>query len=631
MSSVHSSTVGFVREWRIEGLWRLYPERPRITVGLGTCGKAAGGEEVYAAIADYLQEQGVDAVLEAVGCRGACWAEPLVEVQNPGCGRALYGNVSAGEVGKLMDSIVCSKPYAKKLIGYQYRDDFPLLAENSGIALFEGDIEQLPFFGIQDRRVSGKCGHVHPVSVEEYAAYGGYAALSKALDSLTPDQVVDEVAASGLRGRGGAGYPTGQKWRAVSTADSEAKYVIANADEGDPGAFMDRNIMEGDPHALIEGMALAGYAVGARQGYVFTRAEYPLATRTLKDAIEEARAHGILGEHVLGSDFCFDMRVVESAGAYVCGEATALIRALEGFPPRPKSRPPHLSERGLWGKPTCLNNVETLANVPLVVMRGADWFREIGTAASPGTKLFSVAGCVDKTGLLEVPMGISVDDIVAASSDDGVGADVRACQVGGPSGVLLPRENTWSLDFEGLESAGGSIGSGGLIFLGVRDCVVETVRYLTEFSRRESCGQCRSCREGLGQCSDMLQAFVEGCATDSVLDELCTCAKELETGSRCGLGRMAARPILSSLRFFEDEYRAHIQGECPGMVCKSLIEFSVVPEKCPGCRCCKPTCPTNAMQGRFGKPYSIDKRLCIRCWMCTATCPYDAIRVHART
>lgn len=626
------SCVETVRAWRREGLEALYPERLRITVGMGTCGRAAGAADTLAAIENAVAEQGIAADVVPVGCRGACWAEPLVEVHRPEQGRAVYGKVLASDVAGILRDIQSGAFCYKKLIGFQYRDDFPLIAENSGVDFDDRNIQDLPFFAVQNRRVTGKCGHILPSSVEQYAAYGGYFALAHALEDMQPEELIGEVEKSGLRGRGGAGFPTGAKWRAVFNAASDTKYIIANADEGDPGAFMDRGLIEGDPHALIEGMLIAGYALGAQRGYVFIRSEYPLAIETLEAALEAARAAGILGESVMGTRFAFDIRIVKSAGAYVCGEATALVKAMEGVPGRPRKRPPHLAESGLWGRPTCLNNVETLANIAPIVLRGAAWFREVGTSESPGTKTFSIAGSINKTGLVEIPLGTPVETLLAAitpTAGDAGGESLKACQIGGPSGVVLPADMDFKLDFEDLARVGGSIGSGGLVFLGQRDCVVETVKYLTEFSLEESCGQCCLCQDCLSRCSEILQLITLGQADPALLDELRQKALRLEEKAFCGLGRMSARPILSSLRFFEEEYRAHLELSCPGMVCKKLISFSVIDKNCPGCRCCKPTCPTNAIGGRFGKPYVINDRLCIRCWMCTATCPYDAIEVHA--
>ncbi|WP_165171635.1 NADH-ubiquinone oxidoreductase-F iron-sulfur binding region domain-containing protein [Adlercreutzia sp. ZJ242] len=628
---------GIVDRLRREGEVRLRPPHLRISVGMGTCGRAAGSEEVFLALCDGIDRLGLSADVVQVGCRGACWAEPLVEVFVPGAGRAVYGPVYSSRVDELL------KPLAKGALpewlplSTSSSDDRPLLGDSvpSGASSFVAAPDD-SLDRIQEKRILGKCGLIVPSSASEYAACGGYAALVRALDDLAPTDVITMIEKSGLRGRGGAGFPTGRKWQLAHDAPSEEKYVIANGDEGDPGAFMDRGIMEGDPHALIEGMLISGYAIGAAKGYVFTRSEYPQACETLQSALSEARATGLLGSDIGGTGFSFDISVIRSAGAYVCGEGTAMVAAMEGYPGRPRRRPPHLSERGLWGLPTCMNNVETLANVPFVVCRGPEWFRSIGTPESPGTKVFSIAGNVARPGLVEVPMGVPMKKLAcalgSAGSDSGkkpceAGGEVeaKAYQVGGPSGVLLPAHLDFNLDFESLGEAGGSIGSGGIVFLGERSCVVDTVRYLTEFSRDESCGRCPACRDGLARAASLLEDITSGNASLESLEKLAETAQHIEKNSLCGLGRLSTRPIVSSLRYFRDEYAAHVERCCPGLTCQSLIRYEIDSAICTGCRCCKLTCPANAIRGRYGKPSTIVERLCLKCGMCTATCPYAAV------
>lgn len=637
------ATTGLSRKvarLREAGERRLRPENVRIAVGMGTCGRAAGASEVFDALCDGVLERGMDARVVRVGCRGLCWAEPLVEVQLPGRGIAVYGPVRFEHVGRMLDRFAVGELYDKDILLVLDRDERPLLGDALSLgegfsghsAALHAKLSAASLWSVQKRRVMSKLGRIAPASIDEYAALGGYAALVQVVESMTPDEVLRVIEESGLRGRGGAGFPTGRKWRLTAESDFSAgiKYIIANADEGDPGAFMDRGLLEGDPHAVIEGMMIAGYAMGARKGYIYTRSEYPHAAETLQRAIEQARGAGILGVPLGVCGFSFDLEVIRSGGAYVCGEGTALVRALEGYPGRPRKRPPHLTERGLWGCPTCMNNVETLANVPLVVARGATWYRTCGTEESAGTKIFSIAGDAAYPGLVEVPFGMPVSSLLDAL---GVGAyDAHEClakalQIGGPSGVILPVAQEFSLDFESLDAYGGSIGSGGIVVLGMRSCVVDTVKFLTAFCLKESCGQCKACRDGLGHAVEILERFCEGEASEDDLCALADVAQALEEGSLCGLGRMAARPIQSSLRFFKGEYAAHMQGSCPGLTCKKLIRFCVNAKKCIGCRCCKPTCPTNAMKGRYGKPSNVIERLCIRCWMCASTCPYGAVDV----
>lgn len=640
-----------VEEVRQRGMEEIYPDCPRFAVGMGTCGRASGAEAVAEALVAEVDSRGLDAEVVPVGCNGMCWAEPLVSMYLPERGRALYGDVIADDVSALVQGALEGTFPEKKLVGVKYIDEVPSLGTAHGVVpdVFP-NIDELPSLAFQNRRLLARCGIIAPCSVRHYAAFGGYFGIAKALDEMTPDQVLDEVSSAGLRGRGGAGFPTGKKWRAVAEAPGKVKYVIANGDEGDPGAFMDRALMEGDPHAIIEGMLIAAYAVGAKQGYVFTRGEYHLAVETLNKAIDEARKAGFLGADILGSSFTFDIAVVESPGAYVCGETTAMIRTMEGFPGRPVKRPPYAAQSGLWEKPTCVNNVETFANVPLIVTRGAQWYRKAGTGESPGTKLFSLAGFGSASGLVEVELGTPIEQLnsivgadagdagaPAASTSPDVSVDASALladahphayQIGGPSGILIPADAGVTLDYETLSQKGGSIGSGGIVALGAHSCVVEVVRYLVGFSASQSCGQCPSCKRSLGRCAELLGEICEGKGTEETLDELVSEADKSEKHSLCGLGRMATRPIRSSLSYFADEFRAHLKGTCPGRVCKELISFSVIEKNCPGCRCCKPSCPSNAIRGRYGKPFHIDTRLCVRCWMCTVTCPYHAIAVR---
>jgi len=614
---------------RQAGWQQIYPTSPRVTIGMATCGRAAGAPQVHAEFQRRIESDHLPVELAAVGCAGMCWAEPQVEIQLPGFSRAVYGGVKPEQVTSLLQGLSSGSLPEQGLLGWIDEDWYPALDRIVQMDPVAGpNLADHPYLASQTRLISSSWGHIQPWSASEYAATGGYEALDRALHTCQPDELIDTIEASGLRGRGGAGFLAGRKWWATRNGRPGVRYVIANADEGDPGAYMDRGLLESDPHRVLEGLALAAYAIGASQGYIFTRSEYPLAIATLERAIAEAEEYGLLGEDILGSSWSFRVGIVRSAGAYVCGEETAMIRAIEGYRGDPRSRPPYPAERGLWGAPTCVNNVETLANVPFILLRGPDWFRQFGTANSPGTKIFSLVGSIDRPGLIEVPMGTSmrtvVDDIGGHATDQ-----PRAFQIGGPSGAILPPSlGELPLDYEGLAEVGGIMGSGGIVILGQRACVVDTARYFVNFSVQESCGKCTACRDGLVFCLAILDKVCSGQAQTEDMEELERLCEYIATNSLCGLGKMAPRPVITSLRYFRDEYAAHLGGHCPGFVCKALIHFEVIAAKCPGCRCCLPTCPTNAMQGRFGKPYTIVQRLCDKCWMCTYTCSYNAIQVY---
>ncbi len=641
---------------RERGWERLYPdERIRITVGLGTCGISAGAQTVFERLSARVEELDIDADIVPVGCAGMCYAEPLVTVSIPGWPRAVYENVDEQTCDAITKALARSRYAKNNRMGFVYRDwleDFGTwidLIEMDGEEDEEetcpDDIARLPFLRSQEKRLSASWGRITPWSVEEYVAEGGYAALAKALFELGPRDMIDEVIASGLRGRGGAGFPTGDKWQAVTLEEDETRYVIANADEGDPGAYMDRGLMESDPHRLIEGMAIAARAIGAHYGFVFTRAEYPGAIRSIERALAEAREHGIIGKDVLGSGWSFDIEVVQSAGAYICGEEGAMLEALEGKRPDPRPKPPYPAHAGFEGHPTCINNVETLANVPSIILHGAEHFRSCGTKESPGTKVFSLAGTIKHAGLIEVPMGTPlstvVEDIAQIAkenlhnivfpedsnfSEDRDASDGIAVQVGGPSGAILPLTlDGLTLDYEGLVDAGGIMGSGGIVVLGRRACVVDTIRYFLEFSARSSCGRCFACRELLAQAAQIVGDICAGKGYESDLAQLEELAKRIPRGSKCGLGKMAANPLTSGLRYFRDDFEAHLHGSCPHLVCKELMHFEVVAKACPGCLCCLPSCPTGAIKGSFGKPFVIDQEKCTKCWMCVSMCPYPAL------
>lgn len=629
-----------IDDLRDAGWDRLYPhDRLRINVGMASCGQAAGAQALFDALTVWAQKSSLPIDVHAVGCMGLCWAEPLVEFQLPGMPRAVYGKLDKVSCEAVFET-VCKGEYPEKhRIGLIYRDWFEGFDDWVELADADGgeDLSSLPYLKVQTKRVSAAWGHIEPWSLEEYCAVGGYRALQRVLDEMTPNEVIDLIDSSGLRGRGGAGFPTGRKWRMAAEAVSgDLRYVIANADEGDPGAYMDRGLMESDPHRLIEGMAIAAFAVGASEGYVFTRAEYPRATAVLELALSEAREGGLLGREVIGSAFSFDITIVRSAGAYVCGEETAMISVLEGNRPDPRRKPPYPTESGLFGRSTCVNNVETLANVPSIILHGSERFRSLGTEESPGTKVFSLAGKIKYPGLVEVPFGMPLVDLVESIAQieeqnlrNIVYEEKRntfAAQIGGPSGAILPLyHKDLRLDFEGLTAAGGIIGSGGIVFLGHLTCIVDTVRYFLEFSARESCGQCRSCREGLSEAVWLLTEICSGRGERSMIDRLDRLCETIPKGSRCGLGKMSVMPLKSGLAFFREVFEEHIDGTCRGLVCKDLMHFQVIESACPGCLCCLPSCPTGAIKGRFGKPFHINQEMCSKCWMCVSQCPYPAL------
>ena len=608
----------------------LYPNTVRVTVGMATCGRAAGALEVFNTLRNLVEGSDFEIELVEVGCAGLCWAEPLVEIQLPGQGRAIYSNVESSFANTLFSGIASGNLPEEKLLGVIYSDYFPVL--DTEVQLSGGktwDKSGLPYLADQTRLVMSNCGHIQPWSIHEYQATGGYLALNHVLKEITPEEVINCIEASGLRGRGGAGFPTGLKWRLTRNNSSGLSYIIANADEGDPGAYMDRALLESDPHRVLEGIMIASYAVGASRAYIFTRSEYPLAIATLQRAIKAAESQGILGDHALGSDFSLTIKIIRSAGAFVCGEETAMIHAMENYRGDPIPRPPYPSEHGLWNAPTCVNNVETLATIPLIVARGPDWFRQFGTEKSPGTKIFSLVGAIERPGLIEVPLGISLKTIV-----EGIGGltddPPKAVQIGGPSGGILPISLAEvPVDYESMTALGAIMGSGGLVVLGQKQCVVDTVRYLVSFSSRESCGKCTPCRDGLIYCKNLLDRITNGNADPSVLDELEEVGIYISRNSLCGLGRTASSPILTSLRYFKSEFEQHLEGHCLALVCKPLVQFNVNAEKCQGCRCCTLKCPGSAIKGRFGKPSQIVGRLCTKCWMCTVTCPYGAINVSS--
>jgi NADH-quinone oxidoreductase subunit F len=591
-----------------------------ILVGTATCGRAAGSMAVLEAFRQEIDRLTVEARVSEVGCMGLCSQEPLVVIIKPGDFSVCYHHVTPQTVPQLMERYVCGEdPCLELALG--------TVAGGGGQAVFIPELEQ---FNYQSRELLRNCGYNSPLEINHYIASGGYRGLVKALD-MEPTQIIKDLEKSGLRGRGGAGYPTAAKWTACSQARGSIKYVICNADEGDPGAFMDRILLESDPHAILEGMIIAGYTIGAKRGYIYIREEYPLAIERTNLAISQSRRLGILGRHVLDTDFSFTVEIVRGAGAFVSGEETAMIAAMEGRRSWPEHRPPYPSQAGLRGKPTLVDNVKTLAYVPIILQRGWRRFHAIGTKESPGTALFALAGKLENTGLAEVPMGTSLRTLVY-DVGGGIrrGRAFKAVQIGGPSGGCLPEGllNT-PIDFDSLKEAGAIMGSGGIIVMDEDNCMVDTAKYFVDFSRQESCGKCTFCRIGTSHMHSILEDITQGKGSLKSLEELRELAEDVQSGSLCSLGRMSPNPALTTLRYFRDEYNAHVlERRCPAGVCKDLIAYYILPEKCyKGCDHCVLACPAEAVFSDEKGLKVVDQLKCTKCGSCELVCPaeYNAV------
>jgi NADH-quinone oxidoreductase subunit F len=590
--------------------------RPVVYVGAGSCGLAAGAAEVIEAVEGYLAAKQVDAQLLKVGCIGPCYLEPLVDVQIPGTPRVSYSNATPELVRLLLDSFLAKgEVYQRHLVGHFSDNGF------TGAPRFFDH----PMLKQQVRIVLRNCGIIDPENVDHYLARDGYKALEKCLSTPWND-VLEIVKGSGLRGRGGAGFPTWRKWSVCRETKSDTRYLICNADEGDPGAFMNRSLIEGDPHAVLEGMLIAAYTMGASKGFVYIRAEYPLAIRRLKRAIDQMRELGLLGRGILGSDFDFDINIKEGAGAFVCGEETALIASIEGKRGMPRTRPPFPAVAGLWGKPTIINNVETLGTLPNIIRNGAQWYSEYGTETAKGTKTFSLVGKLRRTGLIEVPLGMTVRSVIY---DIGGGSvkGFKAVQTGGPSGGCLGEEFLDTpIDYETLGAAGSIMGSGGLIVLDRNTCIVDTAKYFLNFTQAESCGKCVPCRVGTRHLVDILERISQGKGEVSDLGRLERLAVAIKGGALCGLGQTAPNPVLTSLKYFRDEFLAHItEKRCPAAVCRDLVHYRIIKDKCTGCQRCVKVCPTGAITGPRSEPHNLDMSKCIKCRSCYEICRFDAI------
>lgn len=596
---------------------------PHILIGTATCGKVSGAMSVLDAITASLDRLGIKATITQVGCFGMCYAEPTMDIALPSMPRVSYGFMTPDKAGRIIEDYI---------IGGDPRSDLALCTIGEGRIEGIPAFDEMPMLKGQRRIALRNCGHINPLRISHYIARGGYAGLHRALTGLSPQQVIDEVMRSGLRGRGGAGFPTGQKWQFCHDAKGSPKYVICNADEGDPGAFMDRSILEGDPHSVIEGLVLAAYAIGAADGYVYVRAEYPLAVSTVKYAVEQAREHGFLGRNIMGSGFDFDIHIKEGAGVFVCGEETALMASIEGKRGMPRSRPPFPAISGLWGKPTNINNVKTLAMASYILAGSADEYAGIGTDKSKGTCVFALAGNINHLGLIEVPMGTPLQDVIFGIGG-GIpkGQKLKAVQVGGPSGGCLPAVmSDIGLDYESLVKSGAIMGSGGMIAMDQGNCMVDVARYFLSFVQAESCGKCVPCRLGTRQMLNILERITRGDGRPEDIPLLEELAKQIKSASLCALGGTSPNPVLTTLKYFRDEYEAHIiDKRCPAGVCKSLITYSIVNNKCNGCRLCVKACPAQAITfAGKRQPVLLDEGLCNRCGICRDVCKLDAVEVR---
>ncbi len=609
------TSVNELEDFRSKIQSDMDPDRPRITVCGGTGCHASGCKEVASTFEESLKSGGLADRVDLVitGCHGFCERGPIVIIYPQGI---FYQKVTPDDVGEIIDTTVENGGIVERL---QYKD--PVTNE---VKVHEEDI---PFYQKQKRLVMGNNTSIDPTNIKDYIAVSGYSALAKVLGS-TPEAVIDEVKKSGLRGRGGGGFQTGPKWESTRNAPGDVKYVICNADEGDPGAYMDRSILEGNPHSVLEGMIIGAYAMGANEGYIYVRNEYPLAVANITTAIRQARENGLLGDNIMGSGFGFDVKVNRGGGAFVCGESTALMASLEGKPGEPRAKYIHTSEKGLWDRPSNLNNVETWANIPLIINNGADWYSAIGTESSKGTKVFSLVGKINNTGLVEVPMGMTLREIIF-DIGGGIpdGKAFKAVQTGGPSGGCIPESLIdLPVDYDRLTEVGSMMGSGGMIVMDEDTCMVDVARYFINFLMEESCGKCVPCREGLLHMGEILTDITEGRGRMEDLDLIQDLSEVLKDASLCGLGKTAPNPVMSTLKYFRDEYEAHIKDhKCPAGVCTELITYSINAGNCTGCGLCLKKCPTEAITGETKQPHVLDAGKCIKCGICYDVCKFDAV------
>jgi len=618
-----------LNQLRDENKERIKNSKCRILICAGTGCLAGGSGEIYKKISEMVADNPNVEVhfgpeiahgdgpieVKKSGCHGFCEMGPLMRIEPLGI---LYTKVKVDDCQEIFEKTIKNGEIISRLLYKQNGVEYPKQ-------------EEIPFYKKQTRLVLENCGHIDAEHIEESLANDGYQALAKVLLEMTPDEVIQVIYDSNLRGRGGGGFQTGYKWKQVARQLEKIRYVVCNGDEGDPGAFMDRSIMEGDPHKMIEGMMIAAYAVGAQEGYVYVRAEYPLAISRLKKAIKDAENAGLLGDNIMGTDFSFHLHINRGAGAFVCGEGSALTASIEGNRGMPRVKPPRTVEKGLFEKPTVLNNVETYANVPMIILNGAEWFKNIGPQNSPGTKAFALTGSVKNTGLIEVPMGTTLREVIfeigGGIKDDG---EFKAVQIGGPSGgCLISPHLDVSLDFDSLKKMGAMIGSGGLVVMDSNTCMVEVARFFMNFTQNESCGKCVPCREGTKRMLEILERIVAGEGTVDDLDLLEELAVMITDTALCGLGKSAALPVMSTLKIFRDEYLEHVvDKKCKSGTCTNLRHFVIDPVKCKGCSKCARNCPVNAISGKIKEPYTIDSSVCIKCGACESACPFGAIHVE---
>ena len=589
--------------------------RAHVLVCGGTGCSSSGSAELIKRFEEQIAKNGLDKEVKVVrtGCFGLCEAGPVVIVYPEG---TFYSRIKVDDVDEIVSEHLLKGRIVQHLIYKEKADEEQ-----------HSTLENIDFYRPQLRLALRNCGRIDPENIDEYIAFDGYRALGKALTEMTPQQVIDEVLKSGLRGRGGAGFPTGKKWQFAAASKADQKYMVCNADEGDPGAFMDRSVLEGDPHAVLEAMAIGGYAIGASVGYIYVRAEYPIAVKRLQIAIDQAREYGLLGEHIFGTDFSFDIFIRLGAGAFVCGEETALMHSIEGGRGEPKPKPPFPAVRGLFDKPTNINNVETLANIPQIILNGADWFTSIGTPKSTGTKVFALGGKINNTGLVEVPMGTKLRDIIY-NIGGGIpnGKAFKAVQTGGPSGGCLPAELLDTpVDYDNLIAAGSMMGSGGMIVMDEDNCMVDIARFFLDFTVDESCGKCAPCRIGTRRMLEILQRIVKGQGQEGDIEKLEHLAKTIKATALCGLGQTAPNPVLSTLKFFRSEYEAHIRDKkCPAHHCQALLQY-VITDKCRGCTACARICPAGAITGEVKQQHHINPEKCLKCGACMEKCRFGAI------
>ena len=590
--------------------------RSNVLVCGGTGCTSSNSGEIINALEREIKARGLEKEVEVVktGCFGLCALGPIMIVYPEG---SFYSMVKVEDIPEIVEEHLLKGRIVKRLLYQETVDGDNIKSLN-----------ETPFYAKQQRTALRNCGVINPECIDEYIAMDGYKALEKVLTQMTPDEVIEEIKASGLRGRGGGGFPTGLKWSFAATQQADQKYVCCNADEGDPGAFMDRSILEGDPHTVLEAMAIAGYAIGSTQGYIYVRAEYPIAVERLRIAINQAHEYGLLGDNIFGTDFSFDVQLRLGAGAFVCGEETALMTSIEGNRGEPRPRPPFPAVKGLFRKPTILNNVETYANITQIILKGADWFNSIGTEKSKGTKVFALGGKIAHTGLVEVPMGTTLREIVEEIGG-GVpnGKKFKAAQTGGPSGGCIPAEHLdIPIDYDNLIAIGSMMGSGGLIVMDETTCMVDIAKFFLEFTVDESCGKCTPCRIGTKRLLEMLEKITSGNGTMEDLDKMEKLCYYIKENALCGLGQTAPNPVLSTLHFFRDEYVAHVKDKkCPAGVCKKLLQYSIVEDKCRGCTACARVCPVGAISGKVKEPHKIDTTKCIKCGACMEKCKFGAI------